>query len=399
MSGLSDRITSLGTENAFVVLKEVNELLSQGKKIKNFCIGQPDFKTPKHICDAAKDAIDAGKHGYTASNGIPELRESVATFFTESRQVPYSPEEIVIACGGKPFIWYSIFATTDPGQGDEVIFPMPGFPIYESMIKALQAVPVPIHLRESKNFNFDINELKEKITPKTKLLILNSPHNPTGGVLSRQELTEIAALCKKHDIWVYSDEIYSKLVFDKPFASIATVPGMKNRTIVVDCASKTYAMTGWRIGYMGNPVLAEYIGRLVTNTDSCAPYPNQLAVVAALTGPQAEIQEMVHIFKERREVIVAGLNKIPGITCKTPGGAFYVWPNVTEACKITGCDDAEVFRKRVLHEAGVACLADIHFGSRVPGDGQHIRFSYASSAEDIRDGLNRISEFMRKNKR
>jgi aspartate aminotransferase len=395
MKPLSDRISSLGTENAFVVLKEVNDLIAQGKKILNFCIGQPDFKTPKHICDAAKKAIDSGMHGYTLSAGISDLRKSVSRFFSETRGVQYQPDDVVVACGGKPFIWYSIFTTTDPGKGDEVIFPNPGFPIYESMIKGLGAVPVPLYLRESKNFNFDIEELRSKVTPRTKLLILNSPHNPTGGVLSREELDEIASICIKNDIWVYADEVYSKLVYDAPFASIATAKGMKDRTIVVDCASKTYAMTGWRIGYMANTILAPYITRLVTNSDSCAPFPNQYAVAQALDGSQAEATEMVRIFKERRDIIVPALNKIKGITCKTPGGAFYVWPNVTEACEITGSANSEEFRKRLLHDVSVAVLADIHFGPRVQGEGQHIRFSYASSAEDILEAMARIDDYVR----
>lgn len=397
MKSLSDRINGLGTENAFVVLKEVNELIAQGKKIYNFCIGQPDFKTPGHICEAAKKAIDEGKHGYTPSSGVLEIRSSVARFFNESRGLDFTPDDIVVACGGKPFIWYSIFVTTDYGKGDEVIFPNPGFPIYESMIRGQGAVPVPLYLRESKNFNFDINELRKKITPRTKLLILNSPHNPTGGVLSKAELEEIAGICTEHDIWVYADEVYSKLVYDAPFASIASIPGMRDRTIVVDCASKTYAMTGWRIGYMANRVLAPHVTRLVTNSDSCAPFANQLAVAAALDGPQNEADHMLSVFHERRDFIVPGLNKIKGITCKTPGGAFYVWPNVTEACKMTGCKDSEEFRKRLLHEAGVACLADIHFGPRVPDEGQHIRFSYASSLPDIQEGLNRTADFIQRN--
>ncbi|MBN1551348.1 pyridoxal phosphate-dependent aminotransferase [bacterium] len=392
---ISVRMNELGTENAFVVLKEVNELIAKGKKIMNFCIGQPDFKTPKHICDAAKQAIDDGLHGYTPSAGIPELRKAAAQFFSQTRKIEYRPEDVVVACGGKPFIWYTIFATTDPGKQHEVIFPNPGFPIYQSMIKGLGAVPVPLYLKEEKNFNFNIEELRAKITPNTRLLILNSPHNPTGGVLSIKELEQIAQICIDNDIWVYSDEVYSKLVYDAPFASIACVEGMKDRTVVVDCASKTYAMTGWRIGYMANSMLADHITRLVTNSDSCAPYPNQMAVREALTGSQAEVNEMVRIFRERRDIIVPGLNKIRGITCKRPGGAFYVWPNVTEACQITGCKDSEEFRKRLLYDAGVACLADIHFGPRVPGEGQHIRFSYASSAEDIQEGLARIEKFMK----
>jgi aspartate aminotransferase len=397
--GISKRIASLGTENAFVVLKEVTDLAAQGKKIMNFCIGQPDFKTPKHICDAAKHAIDTGKHGYTPSAGIPELRESAARFFSRTRNLSYTADDVVIGCGGKPFIWYSIFATTDPGQGHEIIYPNPGFPIYESMIRALGAVPVPLFLREARNFSFDVEELRSKVTRKTKMLILNSPHNPTGGVLSRAELEEIAKICLDHNIWVYGDEIYSNLVFDAPFASIASVEGMQDRTIVVDCVSKTYAMTGWRIGYMANRILSQYITRLVTNSDSCAAYPNQLAAVEALEGSQAEIEEMRTIFKERRDIIVPGLNRIEGITCKIPGGAFYVWPNVTEACTLSKCKDSEEFRKKLLYEAGVACLADTHFGPRVPDEGQHLRISYASSAEELKEGMARIDDFMRKIKR
>jgi len=398
MLSVSDRMRNLGTENAFVVLKEVNDLIAQGKRIKNFCIGQPDFKTPKRICDAAKQAIDDGRHGYTPSAGIPELRSSVANFFSKTRGIPYTPDDVVIGCGGKPFIWYSIFAVTNPGMEEEVIYPNPGFPIYESMIKGLQAVPIPLFIRESKNFSFDIEELKSKISSKTRLLILNSPHNPTGGVLSAGILKQIASICRERDIWIYSDEVYSNMVYDKPFESIASVPGMKDRVILVDCSSKTFAMTGWRIGYMANPALASDFTRLVTNSDSCAPHPNQAAVVEALEGPQSEIKEMVQIFKDRRDLIVRGLNQIPGISCKKPGGAFYVWPNVTAACKMIGCQDSEEFRKRLLHEGEVACLSDIHFGMRVPDDGQHIRFSYASSAEDIMEGLSRLEAFINKNK-
>lgn len=394
MKELSDRIRSLGTENAFVVLKEVNELKAQGKDIKNFCIGQPDFPTPKNICEAAKDAIDKGFHGYTPSPGIPELRKAAARFFSETRGVAIEPDWVVVGCGGKPFISHSIFCTTEYGKGHEVIFPNPGFPIYESMIRGNGAVPVPLYLRESKGFNFDIAELASKITDRTRLLILNSPHNPTGGVLSRAELAEIAKLCVKHDIWVYADEVYSQMVYDGRFESIVTEPGMQDRTILVDCASKTFAMTGWRIGYMANRLLAGHVSTLITNSDSCAPHMNQKAVAAGIEGPQDDVQNMVRTFKERREVIVDGLNTLPGFKCLKPGGAFYVWPNVTEACKLAGVKDSEEFRKLLLHEAGVACLADIHFGPRVPDEGQHIRFSYASSTEDIKEGIDRIRKLM-----
>ena len=395
---LSSRLKLLGTESAFEILKEVNELTVKGKKIINFCIGQPDFNTPKHICDATKEAIDSGHHGYTQSSGIVELRRSVAKFFTQTRHNTYSPEDIVISCGAKPFIWYSIFILTDPGINDEVIFPNPGYPIYESMIRGLGATPVALNLLESHQFGFDPDELRKLISPRTKLLILNSPHNPTGGVLSNDILEAIAEICLEHDLWVYSDEIYSNLVFDQRFTSISSYANMKNRTITVDCVSKTFAMTGWRIGYMANSVLAPIMARMVTNSDSCAAHPNQWAAVAALEGSQAEAMEMFRIFKERRDVIVPGLNKIHGIECLKPGGAFYVWPNVTEACKMVGCKNSEEFRKRLLYEAGVACLSDRHFGHPIKGEGQHIRISYASGAEEIREGLARIDEFIRKNK-
>ncbi len=394
MKELSDRIRSLGTENAFVVLKEVNELKAQGKDIKNFCIGQPDFPTPKNICEAAKDAIDKGFHGYTPSPGIPELRKAAAKYFSDTRGIKVDPDWVVVGCGGKPFISHAIFCTTEYGKGHEVIFPNPGFPIYESMIRGNGAVPVPLYLRESKGFNFDIDDLRSRITDKTRLLILNSPQNPTGGVLSRAEMAEIAQICQKHDIWVYADEVYSQLIYDGVFESITAHPGMQDRTILVDCASKTYAMTGWRIGYMANRLLSAHISTLITNTDSCAPNPCQRAVAAGLEGPQVAVRHMVRTFQERREVIVAGLNRLPGLTCLQTGGAVHFRPNGPERCTAIGGRVLGGLRKILLHEAGVAVLADIHFGPRVPDEGQHIRFSYASSTEDIKDAIERIRKLM-----
>jgi aspartate/methionine/tyrosine aminotransferase len=397
---ISRRSRELGTENAFVVLGEVAKLQAEGKDIVSFCIGQPDFPTPDHIRLAGIKAITEGKTGYTPSPGIPQLREAVAAYFTRTRGVTVVPDEVVCGCGGKPFIGYTILSVVDPGEGHEVVYPNPGFPIYEAQIKAHGGVPVPLPLREARGFNFDIEELKRKITAKTRLLILCSPGNPTGNLLKEAELAEIAKICSAYDnLWIYSDEVYSGLVYDGAFKSIAAMPGMRERTIIADSASKTYSMTGWRIGYAANGALAPVFTRWVTNTDSCPPHPNQWAVVEALNASQAPSEHMRDVFLTRRDRIVAGLNAIPGFTCQTPGGAFYVWPNVTDACRRVGAASSEALRKRLLHEAGVAVLADIHFGTPVEGEGQHIRFSYASSLPAIDDGLARIADFMKKNTR
>ncbi len=395
---LSKRANSLGTENAFVVLAEVNELIRQGKDIISFCIGQPDFPAPLHVQQAGIDAIKGGKHGYTPSAGILELREAAARYMGEMRGIKIDADDVVVGAGAKPFIAYAILSTTDYGSGDEVIYPVPGFPIYESQILANGAVPVPLYLRESRNFAFDPAELEAKITPKTKLLILNSPQNPSGGILTRKDLEAIAVIMRQHPhIWIYADEIYSRLVFEGKFESIAALPDMQERTIVSDGCSKTWAMTGWRIGLTANKALAPMLTKWVTNTDSCASHISQWAAVAAINGPQDDAEMMRGKFLERRDLIVKLLNQVPGIHCQPSGGAFYAWPNVTEACSMTGCKDSEEFRKRLLHEAGVAVLADIHFGHRVPNEGQHIRFSYATQNENIIQGVARIAEFVKKN--
>ena len=394
---ISRRGESLGTENAFVVLAEVNDLVRKGRDIVSFCIGQPDFPTPVNIQDAAIAAIRAGKHGYTPSAGIDELRAAAARDMGSRRRLDIAPDEVVVGAGAKPFIAYTIASVTDHGAGEEVIYPVPGFPIYESQIVANGAVPVPIHLREARDFAFDPHELETKITEKTRLLILNSPHNPTGGSLKRTDLEAIADILRLHpQVWVFADEIYSRLLYDGEFVSLATFPGMRERTIISDGASKTWAMTGWRIGFIANRALAPVFTRWITNTESCASQISQWAAVEAITGPQDAAEAMRHSFLKRRDLIVELLNRVPGFTCKTPGGAFYAWPNVTEACKRTRCADSEAFRKRLLNEAGVAVLADIHFGRRVPGDGQHIRFSYAASVQAIQDGVARIDAFVRK---
>ena len=400
MTQLSQRALGLGTENAFVVLAEVNKLIREGRDIISFCIGQPDFPTQQHIQQAGIQAIAGGKHGYTPSAGIPELRQAAADYFARTRGIKVDTDDVVVGAGAKPFIGYTIQSVTDFGAGDEVIYPVPGFPIYESQIKANGAVGVPIYLREDRHFSFDPQELAAKITTRTKLLILNSPQNPTGGILTREDLQSIADILRQHpQIWVFADEIYGQLVYDGEFHSIAAMPGMQERTILSDGCSKTWAMTGWRLGFCANKKLAPYFTNWITNTESCASHITQWAGVQALNGPQDDARRMREVFLSRRDLIVGLLNQLPGVSCKIPGGAFYAWPNVTEACRLTGCADSEVFRKRLLLEAGVAVLADIHFGPRVDGDGQHIRFSYAASDEAIQAGLKRIADFIAHNSR
>ncbi len=398
MSIVSQRAQSLGTENAFIVLAEVNKLIREGRDVVSFCIGQPDFPTPVNVQDAAVTAIREGRHGYTPSAGIAELRQAAAREIARTRGIAVEPDDVVVAAGAKPFIGYTILSVTDYGAGDEVIYPVPGFPIYESQIKANGAVGVPIFLRESRNFSLDPQELARLITPKTRLLILNSPQNPTGGIIPKQDMAAIAAILREHpQVWVYADEIYGRLIYDGAFSSIASEPGMQERTIIADGLSKTYAMTGWRLGYAANRKLAPYFTTWITNTESCASQITQWAGVEALDGSQADAEHMRKEFHRRRDLVVGLLNQVPGVSCTLPGGAFYAWPNVTEACRLTGCKDSEAFRKRLLNEAGVAVLADIHFGPRADGEGQHIRLSYAASDEAIREGVGRIDDFVRKN--
>jgi aspartate aminotransferase len=400
MPAVSNRARQLGTENAFVVLAEVNALIRSGRDIISFCIGQPDFPTPVNIQDAAVTAIRGGRHGYTPSAGINELREAVARDIQRTRGLTVDPSDVVVAAGAKPFIGYTVLSVTDFGAGDEVIYPNPGFPIYESQIRANGAVPVPIHLKESRGFNFDPQELEDRITPRTRLLILNSPHNPTGGIIPRAQMEAIADILRRHEqVWVFADEIYGRLVYDGEFTSIATLPGMLERTIIADGCSKTWAMTGWRIGFAVNRALAPYFTTWITNTESCASQISQWAAVEALDGPQDDARRMRDSFLARRDLIVRLLNEVPGVTCQNPGGAFYAWPNVTEACRMIGARDSEELRARLLHEAGVAVLADIHFGPRVPDEGQHIRFSYAASNEAIEAGVARMADFIRRNTR
>ncbi|MFH1225116.1 MAG: pyridoxal phosphate-dependent aminotransferase [Candidatus Diapherotrites archaeon] len=394
MATVSDRTKNLTGESAFAVLAEVNKLNSQGKKILSFCIGQPNFRTPDNICAAMKKAVDDGKHGYTGSAGIPELRDAIAKYESKITGAEYSADDVVVGAGAKAFIGYSVVAATEYGKGHEVIYPAPGYPIYESQTIFHGAKPVALPLLEERGFSFEVETLKELITPKTKLLFINSPQNPTGGVLGKPDLKAIADLAQDHDFWVYSDDVYNRIMYGEKFESIASIEGMKERTIVVDGASKTYAMTGWRLGWALNSKLAPFFTTLVTNTEACAAHMTQFAGVEALTGPQGKAEEMRKTFQRRRDMMVNGLNEIEGWHCSLPKGAFYLYPNVTKACKMAGAKDSEEFRKMLLHEAEVATLADIHFGKRADPNNYYLRFSYAASDEDINGGLARIRKFM-----
>lgn len=399
MPVLSERTKNLGIEKAFVVLKEVNELRANGVDIINFCIGQPDFDAPKNVREAAIKAINSNKSGYTPSPGLPELRKAVADSVTRTYGVEVKPEWVSIANGIREFIAYSILAATDYGKGHEVIYPNPGYPIYESQIIAQGCKPVEIKLLEKNNFSLNVEELEGLISDNTKLLILNSPHNPTGGIIPKKDLKRIGELALEHDFFILSDEAYANITYGEEFFSIFSLPDIQEHVILVNGVSKTYAMTGWRIGWAvtKNLELSERFSRWVNNIEGCAGHINQLAAVEALNGPQDEVEKMRKIYEERRNLIVSGLNKIPGFSCKMPGGAFYAFPNVTKACEMVGASDSEEFRKMLLNEAKVAVVADIHFGHRNEEDGQHIRFSYATSTENIKEGLKRINEFMEKN--
>jgi aspartate aminotransferase len=423
---VSQRAGDMGTETAFAVAKEVEELKQQGKDIIELFIGQPDFETPNYVKNAAITAIKTKKvNKYTKSAGLPELTKEVAKFFEKTRNISVSPESIVIGSGGKPFIEYAVLCTTDFGKEHEVIFPLPGYPIYESQAKLHGCKPVPIKLRKEKNFEIDVDELKSLITPNTRLLILNSPHNPTGSVLSKKTLEGIAEIVLKNEnLFIYSDEVYSNMVYDKEFNSIASVcKEIQERTIMVDCASKTFAMPGWRIGFMSNNILADYFANCMTNTTSCACHLSQEAVIAALKGLDTENIEEINFmkkeFNKRRILITEELNKIKGIECLLPEGAFYAWADVTKLCRMTGigkyCEEenlklyvdddltnktkvypSEELRKRLLYDAGVAVLADVHFG-RKDLEKEYLRFSYAASCEEIKEGIKKIKEWVEKN--
>ena len=379
---------ALETETGFEVMAKAKVLEKQGKDIVHLEIGEPDFDTPKNIKEAATRALNAGYTHYTPSSGLPEVKQVIAEYISKTRKLDVKPEEVVVTPGAKPVMFFSMLSLVSPG--DEVMYPNPGFPAYEALIKFVEAKPVPIPLREENEFSFDPEYVKEKITKKTKMIVLNSPENPTGGIIPREDLKVLAdCLENRDDVFVLSDEIYSKIVYEGKSESISQFPGMKEKTIILDGFSKTYAMTGWRLGYgVMRKDLAGKMAQLMTNSNSCTNAFVQLAGVEALKGPQTELEKMVAEFRKRREVIVDGLNKIVGITCTKPHGAFYAFPNITG----TGMNSRKL-GDQLLQNAGVAVLPGISFGEY--GEG-YLRLSFANSVENIKKALDRIEKSLKK---
>jgi aspartate/methionine/tyrosine aminotransferase len=379
---LSQRMARLGTETAFEVLVRARALEAQGRNVVHLEIGEPDFDTPGHITEAAIAALRGGATHYGPSAGLPELREAVAQDSTRRRAVRATPEMVVVTPGAKPIMFFVILALVD--EGDEVLYPNPGFPIYESMIRYIGGIPVPVRLLEEKGFTLDVGQLCDRVGPKTRLIILNYPHNPTGGIIPESGLRAIAEVAAKYNVPVLSDEIYSRILYDTEHKSIAGMPGMESLAIVLDGFSKTYAMTGWRLGYGIMPApMAQVVAKLQTNATSCTATFSQLAAVQALRGDQSSVDAMVAEFRRRRDAIVDGLRAIPGFTCARPKGAFYVFPNITR----TGYG-SKALADKLLDQGGVACLSGTAFGEF--GEG-HLRFSYANSMENIQEALRRIA--------
>ena len=379
---LAERMERIGVESAFDVLVRARALEAQGRSVVHLEIGEPDFPTPAHIVEAAKQALDQGWTHYGPTQGFPDLREAIAGYVNRTRGVRVGPEHVSVVPGGKPIIFFPMLALLEPG--DEVIYPNPGFPIYESMIRFLGAKPVPMPLVEERGFRFDLNLFRDRLSARTKMVILNSPQNPTGGVIPAEDLRAIADLLRERDVVVLSDEIYTRIHYgtETP-ASIASLPGMLEKTIILDGFSKTYAMTGWRIGYGVMPKwLVEAVTKLMVNSNSCTASFTQRAALAALAGPQDAVERMVAEFRRRRDAFCQGLNGIPGFRCAVPGGAFYAFANITG----TGMD-SKVLADLLLNEAGVSCLDGGAFGEYGQG---YIRFSYANSYENLMEAVKRI---------
>lgn len=383
---LAQRMGRLGTETAFEVLARARALEAQGRSVVHLEIGEPDFDTPAHVVDAGVHALRHGFTHYGPSAGLPQLREAIAEHVNKTRGGGFTAQNVVVTPGGKPIMFFAMLALVD--DGDEVIYPNPGFPIYESMIRFTGGTPVPVPLREANAFSIDVDEIASLLTPRTKMLILNTPQNPTGGVMPKEDVAALVdVLRKRPDVIVLTDEIYSDMLYEGEHASVLQHEGMRERTILLDGFSKTYAMTGWRLGYGVMPVkLAEHVARLQTNSTSCTASFTQMAGVAALRGDHGPVRAMVEAFRGRRDAIVDGLNGIRGFRCLRPKGAFYVFPNV-EGTGMTAKD----LQTRLLEEAGVACLAGTAFGSY--GEG-YLRFSYANSLDNIHEALSRIRKLV-----
>ncbi len=382
MFTFAERMARLGTETAFEVLVRARELERQGRDIIHLEIGEPDFPTPPHIVAAAKKALDDGYTHYGPTSGLPELREAIAREVANTRGIPVHPDQVVVTPGAKPIMFFTVLALVKPG--DEVILPDPGFPIYASAVRFAAGTPVPIPLLEKADFGFDMDELERRAGPQTRLLILNSPQNPTGGVLSPDDLARIAAVARRYQIPVLSDEVYRRFSYDAEPRSVASLPGMADLTIILDGFSKAYAMTGWRLGYGVMPLpLVEHISRLMVNSNSCTASFTQIAGVAALEGNQRDSFAMVEAFRRRRDLVVAGLNAISGVSCRRPAGAFYAFPNITLLGRT-----AEAIADHLLQDAGVAVLAGHGFGKY--GEG-YLRLSYAASEARLSQALDRMA--------
>jgi aspartate aminotransferase len=382
----AERMAHIGQETAFEVLVRARALEATGRSVVHLEIGEPDFDTPAHIVQAGQQALEAGLTHYGPGAGLPDLRQAVSRYLLKWRGIDVNPMRIVITPGGKPVMFFAILALVNPG--DEVLFPDPGFPIYESMARFVGGTPVPMPLREERRFRFDPDEFRSLVTDRTRLIIVNSPHNPTGSVLTRSDLESIADVARDRNIVVLSDEIYARILYSGEHISIATLPGMLERTILLDGWSKTWAMTGWRLGFGVYPAeLIPHVERLVSNSVSCTASFSQQAAIAALDGPQQDVDDMLSEFRRRRALIINGLNALPGVRCLEPDGAFYAFPNITA----TGLNSREL-ADRLLQEAGVACLSGTAFGEN--GEG-YLRFSYANSLENIGIALQRIGDFLR----
>lgn len=382
---LAERMSRIGIETAFEVLVRARALEAQGRSIIHLEIGEPDFDTPRNIVDAAKTALDEGRTKYGPTQGLPELRDAISAEISRTRGIKVEPDHVCVVPGGKPIIFFSMLALLEPG--DEVIYPNPGFPIYESMIRFLGAVPVPIPLLEERGFSYDLNIFKSRLNNRTKMVILNSPQNPTGGVIPGDDVKAIAEMLQNCDVMVLSDEIYSRIYYDTPPVSIAQYPGMIDKTIILDGFSKTFAMTGWRMGYGVMPAwLADAVNKLMVNSNSCTATFTQFAGAEAICGPQDEPEAMVKEFRRRRDAFCAGLNTLPGFRCPMPEGAFYAFPNIEG----TGMRSKEL-QNHLLQDAGVACLSGPSFGEF--GEG-YLRFSYANSLENLMEAVERIRKYL-----